>query len=294
MSDTDSKIELRSPHFHALEQTPPPVLYHYTDQAGLIGILATGELWATKIQYMNDGTEFEHALKLATAIVDQRTEGLENEEDKEILKKGLSFTKSMRLSNICSVSFCEDPDLLSQWRGYATSGTGYSIGFRSDALSSIGEGGPEKCVYDEADQSKIINELIDDTMNHKRVNNRKTLLRGAFGIELTRFATFFKNATFREENEWRLTVGPKHYTDKEFSFRPGKSMLIPYYALKIAGDSWKNKIDEVVVGPCPHPELSTTAVNGLLVRYSVNRDGNLGELLGYPRVRSSSIPYRNW
>jgi hypothetical protein len=49
----------------------PAVLYHYTDQAGLIGItttdteLGTAQLWATKIQYMNDATEFGLAISIA-------------------------------------------------------------------------------------------------------------------------------------------------------------------------------------------------------------------------------------
>jgi hypothetical protein len=89
-------------------------------------------------------------------------------------------------------------------------------------------------------------------------------------------------------NEWRLAVGPKSYVDKAFNFRPGKSMLIPYYALKVAEGSWANKIDEIVVGPCPHPELSRNAVGGLLIRYGATANR------GYPKIRSSSIPYRSW
>lgn len=32
----------------------PTVLYHYTSQVGLLGILQKKELWATQIQYLND------------------------------------------------------------------------------------------------------------------------------------------------------------------------------------------------------------------------------------------------
>ena len=36
--------------------------------------------------------------------------------------------------NVFSVSFCEDDDLLSQWRGYNGGSYGYCIGFQSAAL----------------------------------------------------------------------------------------------------------------------------------------------------------------
>ncbi len=44
---------------------PPEFLYHYTGQDGLLGIVEKAELWATKIQYMNDATEFGLALSMA-------------------------------------------------------------------------------------------------------------------------------------------------------------------------------------------------------------------------------------
>ena len=42
--------------------TPNP-LYHYTDEAGLYGILKTGSLWLTDIYSLNDPSEFRHGVK---------------------------------------------------------------------------------------------------------------------------------------------------------------------------------------------------------------------------------------
>ena len=36
---------------------PPPALYHYTDAAGLLGIVTHGELWASNAAFLNDTTE---------------------------------------------------------------------------------------------------------------------------------------------------------------------------------------------------------------------------------------------
>ena len=48
-----------------VQTTLPEFLFHYTNQMGLLGIVDNTELWATKINYMNDSTEFYTALQMA-------------------------------------------------------------------------------------------------------------------------------------------------------------------------------------------------------------------------------------
>jgi hypothetical protein len=36
---------------------PEGLLYHYTDQKGLLGILESKQLWATHYRYLNDTSE---------------------------------------------------------------------------------------------------------------------------------------------------------------------------------------------------------------------------------------------
>ncbi len=48
-----------------LHRTPPPILYYYTTQQGLLGIINSREIWATHTQYMNDVREFRHATEFA-------------------------------------------------------------------------------------------------------------------------------------------------------------------------------------------------------------------------------------
>ena len=47
---------------------PPPIIYHYTNDVGLKGILETGQLWLTDIFALNDPSElsygFSHALNI--------------------------------------------------------------------------------------------------------------------------------------------------------------------------------------------------------------------------------------
>src|ERR1700733_4591483 len=39
-------------------KAPPAVIYHYTSQAGLMGIVAEKAIWATNIHCLNDSREF--------------------------------------------------------------------------------------------------------------------------------------------------------------------------------------------------------------------------------------------
>ena len=96
-----------------LARSPPETLYHYTTQDGLLGIVRSGELWATNVQYMNDRREFFVALETAA----ERLKG--HRFGPGISVNRLSANLIKRLENIkdapvCAVSFCVNPDLLSQ------------------------------------------------------------------------------------------------------------------------------------------------------------------------------------
>jgi hypothetical protein len=46
-------------------QPPPPLIYHYTNDVGLKGILETGQLWLTDIFSLNDPSELTHGFSVA-------------------------------------------------------------------------------------------------------------------------------------------------------------------------------------------------------------------------------------
>src|SRR6516165_1641388 len=50
---------------------PPQTLFHYTDAAGLKGIIESGVLRGTHISFMNDSSEYLHAVSLLTQEIDQ-------------------------------------------------------------------------------------------------------------------------------------------------------------------------------------------------------------------------------
>jgi hypothetical protein len=130
-------IQYVPPAFSANRSTCPEVLYHYRGQDGLLSIIDTAELWATKIQYMNDATEFNIALSMARQILDHmigETLVLTPVKAHVQLRDSLAGIEAI---NIFAACFCENGDLLSQWRGYAASGGGSAIGFDSRVLKML-------------------------------------------------------------------------------------------------------------------------------------------------------------
>jgi hypothetical protein len=59
-------------HVPAFARSHSEELWHYTDANGLIGILKTGQIWATQISCLNDTLEQRHFGELIHAAVKAR------------------------------------------------------------------------------------------------------------------------------------------------------------------------------------------------------------------------------
>src|ERR1700733_14426531 len=105
-------------------EKPPPVIYHYTNDAGLAGIIETGRLWFSDIFGLNDPSELRHGLSIGIELLKSRITGARPEIatfasmferfdlDAGIEEAGHFF--------ICCLS--ADGDDLGQWRAYADDG----------------------------------------------------------------------------------------------------------------------------------------------------------------------------
>jgi hypothetical protein len=139
---------------------PTPGFFHYTTYSGLLGIVDSGTLWATNIHHLNDYTEFSHAIELARGVLLGRRM---RENLPESLLDYVSNLGRIENLNIYVACFCENGDLLSQWRGYS-GGSGVSIGFRYDELAESAElQGFHilKCIYDNSTKMRYIENMID-------------------------------------------------------------------------------------------------------------------------------------
>src|SRR5689334_2764181 len=93
-----------------LSTSPPDVLYHYMGQTGLLGIVTSGELWATKVQYMDDATEFSLALSMARDLLDEharKSSEMSRKTAAATLKRSLDGVEDI---NVFAVCFCENSD----------------------------------------------------------------------------------------------------------------------------------------------------------------------------------------
>ena len=128
---------------------PDELLYHYTDQNGLLGIIGDQAFRATDIRFLNDTEEFEHGLRTAIHMAEQAAAntGENGQKILRYLKANLRFSFSRQ--PVYSVSLTgplkkhellpdtmDDPgDRLNMWRSYSGPGIGYSIGIPTDPIS---------------------------------------------------------------------------------------------------------------------------------------------------------------
>jgi hypothetical protein len=76
------------------------ILYHYTTQEGLLGIIKCRCLWTTNIFYLNDSTEFNYALELARGNLRERFGGptVANQHDQFYADALLTLGRTLRFS----------------------------------------------------------------------------------------------------------------------------------------------------------------------------------------------------
>jgi hypothetical protein len=285
-----------------IKTAPPEVLYHYTGQAGLLGIVEQKALWCTKVQYMNDSTEFGLALDMARATLKKIIqETLLDDADRieipgAFLKGETCFKLSDSLrgleeANLFAVCFCECGDLLSQWRGYAGGGQGYAVEFDTETLKRAAQAKEfilGMCIYDPDVQQRIVDQAIQYCLDVVSAvqSPEQWIGLGPLADILSRCGPFFKEPSFKEEREWRLISPIIWHPYESVAFRPGRSMITPYFKLPIASEG-NLPIRRVVVGPCPHMELSKQSVTNLLVKSGVSVHGQEVAI-------GSKIPFRNW
>ena len=286
-----------------IDREPPPLLYHYTNQHGLLGIVSTGEIWATSVNDLNDRKEFEYAKDLAESLISSRIK----EEPDEQRKKHLGFLRNAAVNagiNICVSSWSSKPDDLSQWRAYSGPGTGYSIDLKGSSLKEFA-GAQDfilaACIYEKRAQERILQSLIEadlvknieqEKSHPARDDHERFMLEqngGDFAYHINRYASLFKHPGFAAEDEWRLISKPINVS--RMDFRPGLSTIASHFRFSLRDGGERRgkptiRIESVHIGPCPEPELAQKKVRFLLAKHS--------PALHHPEVIVSNVPYKTW
>jgi hypothetical protein len=288
------------------------LLYHYTSATGLLGILSEKALHASDIRHLND-------LRELVLVQDQTISEVDRLRDAEAptsaaagrlgaLWAALVDYKNEGQFGPFVVSFCEDGDLLSQWRGYGSGG--YAIGLSREALSvlpafppvdrSTGEpwesgsyaAAPvelRQVRYDSPGASEVIAEIVNHAKNGEP--EQGFMPPSDLHTHTFRALATLKDAAFREEREWRLVVmGEGGLLRESFKSRTSGEIL-PYVPVPL---DLSSALKEIIIGP------------GLYVRGGPDEDGNetwpggrdvVQRLLTHHQlrgvdVRFSDIPFR--
>jgi hypothetical protein len=276
-----------------LDRVPPPILYHYTNQHGLLGILDSKEIWASHTQYLNDANEFRHAIKLVRKELERMikvTKGLQRALLKEMLE---AVFERLEAINVCVCSVSENGDLLSQWRAYGGVTGGFSIGFHGaflKAASTRENFWLVPCVYDADVQMQLVRLLLGDVLDEltKRGPYDETKMPNPRGgnliAYLNRYAPILKHKSFEEEREWRIISRPLACSFERFGYRAGSSMLIPYFRVPLVIGDESLQIEQMFIGPTPHSRQSRHSLQGCLLRHHLRET----------KVLNSGTPFRNW
>jgi hypothetical protein len=279
-----------------MNRIPDKPIYHYTSQSGLLGIFQTKSIWATCIHYLNDSEEFLYAINLAKNQIRRKYATHTSEQEQYLLREMEQLLLTYERVNVFVSSFSEEGDLLSQWRGYGSHSSGFSLAFNYEKLRPllIAQGfilAP--CIYDLKTQSNIIEELIESTLSSYGQLMEREPCEKAYNINrvcqsfisrLVVEAAMIKHPNFSEEREWRMLSGPLEIHHPQVSFREGVSMVTPYFNFKLENEENRFSLFEVVVGPTPHKELAQRSVS-MLVQ---------AENLDKVKIRSSTVPFRGW
>lgn len=272
-----------------LSRNPPSALYHYTTQQGFLGIVKNKEIWATHTQYLNDRAEYLHALELVKEEIGRICKTNSEGTIERLLDEMLDGITGIETINVCVCSFSEVRDSLSQWRAYGDETSGFAIGFLGSFLRDVVNREQcylAQCLYSEEEQIALIKALVAKVLeeNKNRRDGEVLPLGGNLCAYLNRYAPILKNASFADEKEWRIISRPLSCKRERFEYRPGSSMLIPYYRFPLTDEQGRLKIDEVVLGPTPHQVPSQWSVRGFLESQDLRN----------VRTNQSAVPYRNW
>lgn len=290
------------------QEDRPEYLYHYTTIEGFKGIYESNSLWISNTKFMNDSREYIYGRDILLNYIQEleKSGHIKTGYHKDFIKY-LSKELEQNRQDMFLISLCTEPDLLSQWRGYAQGTTGISLGFNMRDLCTLGRDPkehdysdpgifneyrfPQRVIYDKYTQKKIVVDSIDialkaceDYYNLTGLGKTGELCFELLRYDILRWLLLFKDPGFREENEWRI-IFDKRETKVKFRVRDG--VLLPYIEIKaITKDAGKVvsdtiPINKIIVGPSRQKDYIIDSIN-----YFLESEGKNIEVI------STEIPYR--
>lgn len=265
-----------------LHLQPPYAIYHYTDGAGLKGVLETGRLWASDMLYFDGSREVSYTYGLIREQLRNRWSATDTVLADFCVQAEAALDPRRWARSLFTACFCADGDSLTQWRTHAGDG-GYAVGLRTATLEGVGvrfqRAALRRVIYSAEHQNAAIRELLDRAVAVVRAAGSGTAdeRAGTLAIVLEfltdhmiEFVASFKRPTFRQEAEWRLVVvldtGYAGEGAGQVYFRVAHGHPVPYVELDVSprGGPGAAPVAEVVCGPIELGELAARSIQILL------------------------------
>jgi hypothetical protein len=270
--------ELAKLHFEIAGKKPPKELFHYTSSEGLMAMIESQFVYATERSFLNDPREFKWGAELFGEFIEKTVNQNYPKDLISLLRDALrgKIDDDLRLFVF---SLSANPDLLSQWRAYASDAAGFALGFDGQTLrerSGFGEQVLKKfdlekmqsgfcycyhllpVIYEKHEQLEVIQRFFTAAANfwnqfedQKDFSSRQ-LFRMLVQHRMKEFIISFKNPGFKEESEWRIVV-TVHKANPDIKFRNGRFGITPYVKLNLSPynvlPDLKLKLSSIWVGP---------------------------------------------
>ncbi|MDD8022676.1 MAG: DUF2971 domain-containing protein [Paracoccaceae bacterium] len=234
-------------------------LTYYCGEHVFLSFLERKQLWLTSLSQSNDAAE-GHWMRDYWLDLFKREQRLE----RRGAKLCMDTASHDRLA--LGVCFSEERDLLSQWRGYAADGAGFSITFNREALEAVAKDHPAsklqltKIAYGDQDYDEInaivrvLREAFVKDARLYKESNGTGYISLDFGPNGEKHAKYenaarslftAKNGAFREEKEWRLFTYGNLSSISGVQLRGTGKAISPYIPITIPAEA----ISQVTLGP---------------------------------------------
>jgi hypothetical protein len=267
-------------------EKPKDLIWHYTDGAGLLGILQSGSLHGTQIAALNDKNEAVLATSLYRQAITSLLQTVTAAEESSFLEWVLWAIEDnpedpahgSGLAYVCC--FSGDRDELTQWERYGRKGKahnwGYAIGFDEQLP---GQGSTLfKVIYSRAKQEAAAEAVAEATLVYYLKGLKENPLRipeqwreeffPVWDGTIYPLAAAVKDAHWVRENEYRIYFNGRGADLRAFGFKQRDAMLSRHYILRPPlrenGKPGLLPIREIMIGPGNHPAFTKLNLQLLL------------------------------
>ncbi len=279
------------------------LVYHYTDANALQAILQYGALRASSMAFLNDKTEYKLGIsKFCEAINTSGEPTIVTIRDAVLAVLEDEHHQLKQRLEVYNCSFSHDGDLLSQWRGYADAGSGFSIGFNAVEVSQLlwPRGWSYNVVYKGVEQLNTAKVVVDAFGEYFTAQGGVQSISAVdFSISLAlgtvaALAPAMKHCGFSEEREFRHVVnnqygqltklGENGQRESLVKWRARNGDIIPFVELDAVEDvpvlppggagiatieqrRTKLPVKVIYVGPCHDFDRTEQSLHALLRQY---------------------------